>query len=222
MGYLRAITIAPQSMKKTIERELRANFAHRILRQRDHHFLVAYAGRFLPEFDLKRTCTFAVDGRHLGYYRRGNERTAEVFSARIEITIGVAIQLSRRRRMPEEGKQILDKLETLSHGGVEENKAKDRFSVRFDLSPTEAVLVSKLIKRLMTILDKAAMPYRACLFEGPHGEVFGTLSDGDLYVGPSAYVVASWEQKVLRTERVVVTVNEAEVLLDGNGIKGLP
>ena len=222
MGYLRALTIAPQSMRKTIERELRANFAYKVLRQHDHHFLVAYAGRYLPPFDLKRTCTFAVDGRNIGYYQQGNRRAAEVFGAGIEITIGIAIQLSRMRRMPEQGKRILGKLETLSHGGVEESKAVNRFSVRFDLPPTDAAPVSALIRRLMKILDKAAMPYRACLFDGPDGEVFGTLSDEGLYVGPSAHAVASWEQEVRRTEQVVVTVSEAEVLLDGNGITGLP
>jgi len=219
MSYLRALAIAPQSMQNQIEKKLREQYAYKILAQIDRHFLVAYAGRTLLNLDPKRTCTLGVDARNSGYQQSGNERLALLFGARIELVIGISVPLSRVRRIPDTGKKILNKLEKLSGYSAEDSEDVNRFNVRFDLSPSNEVSASKLIKQLIKILEKAAIPYRAILFSGESdGQALGSLSEEGLYIGPAAYVFASWEQEVMRAWRFDVTVNETEVLLDGNNV----
>lgn len=222
MSYLRALTIAPQALKQKVERGLREDFAYKVLRQNKRHFLVAYSGRYLPAFDPQRTCTLAVDARNVGYRVEGNQSLAKVFDARIEITIGISIQLSRMRKIPEAGRKILRRLEKIDSAEGEDNKEADRSNLRFDLSPAAAVPVTRLIKQLVRTLDRAGVPYRACLFDGQDGQALGSLSDDGLYVGPAAYALANWEQQVLRTEQVELIVNETSVLLDGDDVPGLP
>ena len=218
MSYARSITIAPKAMQKSIFSKLEKDFQFKQMIDNNDHILVVYEGRYIPEFDQSKTFTVTIDGRNIGYSVVGNQSLQEYFDVKVELVVGVSLPLSQVSKLTKNAKSHLKKLEKQATE-TEEDEDEDVYNLRFDLSPEQATIVVEQLNDLANVLEKIAVEYRVATFEGFSGKEIGKFAEKGLYIGPSAYALASWEQQVLRTEIVELVLNGSETLLDGNGIE---
>lgn len=221
MSWIRCMIVAPKSLESKITSDLDKNFKYKKIQENEEYVLVVYEGRDMAEFDNDKTFTLGVDGRNAVYYTSGNADLAEQFNAKIELSVGISLNLSAKNKLKSRAAKILQKLEEDFDASSEEEENEDLFNVCLSVSSDEAEKAIKLIDELTKILDKSSIPYRAAVFNGHYGEVRGDLAEEGLYIGPSAYALANWEQQVLRTETIELNLNGNETLLDGNSIAEL-
>ena len=131
---------------------------------------------------------------------------------------GFAIHLSDKAKLEKnaKAKKLLKKISKFNNQD-DENEDDDSYSCRFDVPLSEeSADLMKSLKELAAICDDLSIEHRVTLFEDSFGDVLGDFSDYDdshLYIGPSACACAQWEQEVVRTETISLSLNHGETLV---------
>jgi hypothetical protein len=222
MDFVRCLTVAKTDVATAISNELSANYQFKMLASNDGASLFIYEGMGIPVFevDYDDSYTVGINGREPTYYFSGNDGLAPIFNIRINLGFGISIEASKKNKVPASAKLLIEKLEKISQ---EIEVTDERYNIRFDAEPENWLSPlpkekspTKLIDDLSSILKKSKIPFRATLFQTTNGEVRGELSDAGLYIGPAAYIFATFhdgKNEKLSTELIL---NHEEILIDGN------
>jgi hypothetical protein len=203
--------IATQDKKDQIINKLKDYEYKKLLSERDGKLLFGYEGRCRIDLqvDTDKTLSLRVDDED-NYCVQGNLDLASTFKAGIEIVIGYSIRLPDKKKLEKhaEGKILLNEISDLCDAEEADAFYNCRFDVSLDKKPDD--LVKRLIK-LAGICEELEIEHRVTVFEDGYCEVLGALEDVGLWIGPSAYIIANWEEHSL-------VINSAETLFDDNNL----
>ena len=211
MTWERYALIATQDKKDEIFNKLKDYEHKKLLSERDGKLLFSYEGRCRIDLqvDMDKILLLLVDDED-NYCVEGNLDLASTFKARIEIVIGYSIRLTDKKKLDKhaEGKILLNEISDLGDAEEEDDFYNCRFDVSLDKKPDN--LIEKLNK-LAEICEEIEIEHRISVFDDGYSEVLGGLEDVGLWTGPSAYVMANWEEHSL-------VINSAETLFDDKNL----
>ena len=72
--------------------------------------------------------------------------------------------------------------------------------------------VLEKLSQLSALCEKKDIEHRVVTYEGEYKSELGTLEDNGIWIGPSVYFSADWDEHEL-------VINANEVLLDGNDLE---
>jgi hypothetical protein len=178
-------------------------------------------GRYFPKINQKKTLLLGIDGRNTTWVKQGREELSKNFDAKIDLCVGfsVATEGYLKLKKKKEFKDCLKALCNSSGEGFYPDEDIDKQWMRIDIALCAASdKVMDSLEELSRIFAKNKAQFRVARFSGKDGIVEGNLDDDGDFFGPAAYAKASWDVEVMRTETIRITVNDAEVLFDGDEI----
>lgn len=197
MPWSRYALIATQDMKDEILNKLNDYENKKLLSERDGTLLFAYEGRIHVQVDKDKTLSLSVDDED-NYFVEGNLDLASTYNAKIEMVIGYSIRLSDKKELEKhaEGKLLLKEISDF--GDSEEEEEDGFYNCRFDVpSDQKAGDLIEILNQLVDILEELEIEHRISIFDDGYCEVLGNLEDVGLWIGPSAYVKADWDEHSL-------------------------
>jgi hypothetical protein len=211
MSWARYALIAMQDKKDEILNKLKDYENKKLLSERDGKLLFVYEGRVDVQVDKDKILSLSVDDED-DYCVEGNLDMASTFNARIEMVTGYSVRLSDKKKLEKhaEGKTLLKEMADL--GNPEEEEEDDFYNCRFDVLPDKKSddLMERLNK-LAEICEELEVEHRVSVFDDGYCEVLGDLEDVGIWIGPSAYVKADWDEHLL-------IINSSETLFDDNNL----
>jgi len=218
MGWQRNLLVFESAKIKpaTVMKKL-APYQSKEFARKDGCVLVVYEGRGTEDFNPKHSCTIEIDGRNARYRITGNEYLLGTFNAYVDLCVGLQLSTADNKKLVKlsKTKKILKALGEFA-SPVEEDGI---VSYRYDGSPDDAEDVMCLIQDLCEYCGEAGIDHRGTTFDDVgYGEVLGEMDDSGAWIGPSAYVNASWIDPEDVTATQELTLNDAETLIDGNSV----
>jgi len=209
MSWARYALIATQDKKDEILNELKDHENKKLLSERDGKLLFAYEGRYDIQVDTDKILSLSVDDEDY-YCVEGDLDLASTFKARIEMVIGYSIRLSDKKKLEKhaDGKILLKEISDLGNAEEEDDFYNCRFDVPLDKKSDDLM---KSLNKLAEICEELQIEHRVSVFDEGYCKVLGDLEDVGLWIGPSAYVMADWDEHSL-------IINSGETLFDDNNL----
>jgi len=214
MSWERFVLIVKHKCRDEILRKLEDYDNKKLLAEVDGKNLFVYEGRIEIETDCHEALTLMVD-REEYYSISGDLTLAITFGAKIELVVGYSISLDSMEKI----KDTLD-FKMLSKEIIELSSA-DQFNQEEDDEYCYSTFYLRLGKESEEIMPKLyaladlfvekGIEYRMAVFNRGYPEVLGDLKDDGPWIGPSAYIVADWNEHSL-------IVNSGEILFDGDAV----
>ncbi len=221
MSWVRCGLIAPKRLKRSVLSKLK-HCLTKVMHEGEEYILIGYEGRGVVDFDPRQTLTLGVDGRHIRWFQYGKKSLSSLYNGKIEMTVGFSVRSSSRRKLSKDPKfkKLLSVLETVDTRSEEENDGIS--SWRLDIEQGKrADAVMKALKGLSVLLESKGIEHLVSYFDGVDGHQTGSLCKGGAYIGPMASANFNFDREVRRIERALLVFNDAETLIDGDGIEEL-
>ena len=212
MSWARYVLIATQDKKNEILKKLQDYDYHKLISENDGKLLFAYEGRREISVDPDKTLTLSVSDEE-NYNIEGNPELAKAFSARIELVVGFSIPRSKKENLDNDAKakKLLAGLLGLRTDHDSDVKY-DYLNYRFDIVPDKKTKsLMKNLSKLAEICERLDIEHRIAISDNGYMEVLGDFDDIGLWIGPSAYVTAYWDEHSL-------IINSADTLFDENNL----
>jgi hypothetical protein len=188
MSFFRMICVVERNYVNEFMDKL-GDFNFKKVHENNQCELFYIEGRYFPKINQKKTLLLGIDGRNTTWVKQGREELSKNFDAKIDLCVGFSVATEGYLKLKKK-KEFKDCLKALCNSSGE------------GFYPDEDI-------------DKQWMRIDIALCAGI---VEGNLDDDGDFFGPAAYAKASWDVEVMRTETIRITVNDAEVLFDGDEI----
>ena len=197
MSWSRYALIATQDMKDEILNKLNDYENKKLLSEHDGMLLFAYEGRIHVQVDKDKTLSLSVDDED-NYFVEGNLDLASTYNAKIEMVIGYSIRLSDKKELEKHAEGNLLLKEISDFGNSEEEEEDGFYNCRFDVTSDQKTGdLIEILNQLVDIFEELEIEHRISIFDDGYCEVLGNLEDVGLWIGPSAYVKADWDEHSL-------------------------
>lgn len=219
----RVVFITPKQHAGDLEKALGKSLEWKRIREDQGLLLYVAEGKGIPDLGTSEVLLLGIDDRGPDWLVRGNLELAKPFNAKVELTVGFEIEMKDYKKLKKDKafSAAIKQIEGVA-GEIYCDDDNERFGTRIDVDVGEnGRVVLEALETLAGVFQSKNIPYRVTLFRDQTGVAVGDLGEGDEYLGPAAYVRASWDVEVMRTETVELVLNESESLLDGAAIEGL-
>jgi uncharacterized protein YjfI (DUF2170 family) len=215
MSWERFVLIVKHKCRDEILRKLEDYDNKKLLAEIDGKNLFVYEGRIENATDCHEALTLMVDDEE--YYSISGDLTLAItFGAKIELVVGYYISLDSVEKIKDNlGFKMLSK-EIIELSSADQFKQEEddeycysTFSLRLDKELEEIMLN---LYALAYLFVEKGIEYRMTVFNKGYPEVLGDLQDYGPWIGPSAYIVADWNDHSL-------IVNSSEILFDGDSVE---